>query len=142
MASGFATAINQKLEFFDCDGQALRARRVSAAAAGRAAGADPALRARRIEPNQWKGDLFNPENGKIYIRHDHIGQPDALTLTGCLIAFLCQSEGWTKVPVETRRLRRRRRRRGDELTIRNLTIRRSAHRFAEPRDGRRFRRRP
>ncbi len=46
--------------------------------------------------NQWKGELFNPENGKTYNGKIHYNPPDQLTLTGCLVAFLCQSETWTR----------------------------------------------
>lgn len=91
---------NQKLEFFDCEGH-LCARGFFPPPPP---GAQPALIFRygtRIEPNKWKGDLFNPENGKIYSGTITLDSPTRLTLTGCLIAFLCQSEGWAKVPVET-----------------------------------------
>ncbi|ATQ66762.1 DUF2147 domain-containing protein [Methylosinus trichosporium OB3b] len=90
---------NQKLEFFDCEGH-LCARGYFPPPPP---GAQPALifrYATRIEPNKWKGDLFNPENGKIYSGTVTLDSPTRLTLTGCLIAFLCQSEGWSKVPVE------------------------------------------
>ncbi|HEY8260992.1 MAG TPA: DUF2147 domain-containing protein [Methylosinus sp.] len=90
---------NQKLEFFDCEGH-LCARGVFPPPPP---GAQPALILRyaaRIEPNKWKGDLFNPENGKTYSGMITLDSPTRLTLTGCLIAFLCQSEGWTKIPVE------------------------------------------
>ncbi|BBU62005.1 hypothetical protein MSC49_19400 [Methylosinus sp. C49] len=89
----------QKLEFFDCDGK-LCARGVFPPPPP---GQQPMLilrHAARIEANRWKGDLFNPENGKIYIGIITLDSPTQLTLTGCLIAFLCQSESWTKVPGE------------------------------------------
>lgn len=89
----------QRLEFFDCDGK-LCARGVLPPPPP---GQQPMLilrHAARIEPNRWKGDLFNPENGKIYIGIITLDSPTRLTLTGCLIAFLCQSESWTKVSGE------------------------------------------
>jgi uncharacterized protein (DUF2147 family) len=89
----------QKLEFFDCDGK-LCARGVFPPPPP---GQQPMLilrHAPRIEPNRWKGDLYNPENGKIYIGIITLDSPTQLTLTGCLIAFLCQSESWSKMPSE------------------------------------------
>ncbi|OAI30236.1 hypothetical protein A1351_09725 [Methylosinus sp. R-45379] len=89
----------QKLEFFDCDGK-LCARGVFPPPPP---GQQPMLilrHAARIEANRWKGDLFNPENGKIYIGIITLDSPTQLTLTGCLIAFLCQSESWNKMPGE------------------------------------------
>jgi uncharacterized protein (DUF2147 family) len=89
----------EKLEFFDCEGK-LCARGVIPAPDG----SPPALILRyaaKTSPNQWKGELFNPENGKTYSGTITLDNPKQLTLTGCLIAFLCQSETWTKVPKDT-----------------------------------------
>jgi uncharacterized protein (DUF2147 family) len=90
----------EKLEFFDCGGK-LCARGVFPPPPP---GASPALILRyatRVEPNRWKGDLFNPLDGKVYSATITLESPTRLTLTGCLIAFLCQSETWNKIPVET-----------------------------------------
>lgn len=89
----------EKLEFFDCEGK-LCAR----GTLPRPDGSPPPLilrHATKTEPNKWKGDLFNPENGKTYNAIITLDSPTQLTLTGCLIAFLCQSETWNKIPVET-----------------------------------------
>jgi uncharacterized protein (DUF2147 family) len=86
----------ERLEFFDCEGK-LCARGVVPLPDG----SPPPLilrHAAKIAPNQWKGDLFNPENGKTYSGAITLDNPKQLTLTGCLIAFLCQSETWTKQP--------------------------------------------
>jgi len=86
----------EKMEFYDCAG--------NLCARGLLPGLDgsPPLvilrNAAKIAPNQWRGDLFNPENGKIYGGTITLNTPTQLTLTGCLVAFLCQSETWTKVP--------------------------------------------
>jgi uncharacterized protein (DUF2147 family) len=87
----------EKLEFFDCEGK-LCARGVIPPPDG----SEPPLilrHAPKIAPNQWKGELFNPQNGKLYTGTITFNEPDKLTLTGCLIAFLCQSETWTRVVV-------------------------------------------
>jgi uncharacterized protein (DUF2147 family) len=85
----------EKLEFYDCDGR-LCARGIIPLPDG---SPPPVVlrHAQKTTPNQWKGDLFNPENGKTYSGTITLDKPNQLTLTGCLIAFLCQSETWTKV---------------------------------------------
>jgi uncharacterized protein (DUF2147 family) len=84
-----------KLEFYDCAGKLC------------AKGTQPMLdgspapeilrKAAKTAPNNWKGDLFNPEDGKTYIGKIAYEPPNQFTMTGCLIAFLCQSETWTRV---------------------------------------------
>lgn len=84
-----------KLEFFDCQGK-LCAKGVLPMLDG--SPAPLVLRhAPKIAPNNWKGDLFNPEDGKTYTGKITYQEPNQLTLTGCLVAFLCQSETWTRV---------------------------------------------
>lgn len=84
-----------KLEFYDCAGKLC------------AKGTQPMLdgspapeilrKAAKTGPNNWKGDLFNPEDGKTYTGKIAYEPPNQFTLTGCLVAFLCQSETWTRV---------------------------------------------
>ena len=45
--------------------------------------------------NQWKGDLLNTDNGKIYAGVVTLEGPNALNLKGC-VAFVCEGETWTK----------------------------------------------
>jgi uncharacterized protein (DUF2147 family) len=86
----------EKMEFYDCDGK-LCARESGAPPQPEGAPPQIILRsAQKSGANQWKGDLFNPENGKIYSGKILYTPPNQLTLTGCLIAFLCQSETWTR----------------------------------------------
>ncbi len=86
---------DEKLEFYDCDGQ------LCAKETELPPDSPPATvilrHAAKTTPNQWKGELFNPENGKIYTGTITLDKPNQLTLKGCLIAFLCQSETWTRV---------------------------------------------
>lgn len=89
-----------KLEFFDCAGK-LCAKGVLPMLDG--SPAPMVLRhAPKIGPNNWKGDLFNPEDGKTYTGKITYEPPNQLTLTGCLVAFLCQSETWTRVSGPTK----------------------------------------
>ncbi|PPD43208.1 MAG: hypothetical protein CTY15_10645 [Methylocystis sp.] len=89
-----------KLEFYDCAGK-LCAKGVLPMLDGRPA--PQILRsAAKTGANSWKGDLFNPEDGKTYTGKITYDSPNQLTLTGCLVAFLCQSETWTRVSGPTK----------------------------------------
>jgi uncharacterized protein (DUF2147 family) len=46
--------------------------------------------------NQWKGDLLNADDGKVYTGVVTMQGANALNLKGC-VAFICQGETWTKV---------------------------------------------
>lgn len=84
-----------KLEFFDCKGK-LCARGVVPLPDG----SPPPLiirNASKVGENSWKGDLYNPEDGKIYGGRVVLNSPSKLTLTGCLMELLCQSEGFIRV---------------------------------------------
>ncbi len=84
-----------KLEFYDCSGK-LCAKGVLPMLDG--SPPPVVLRsAAKTGPNSWKGDLFNPEDGKTYTGKITYDSPTQFTLTGCLMAFLCQSETWTRV---------------------------------------------
>jgi uncharacterized protein (DUF2147 family) len=89
-----------KLEFFDCAGK-LCAKGIQPMLDGSPA---PLIlkSAAKTGPNSWKGDLFNPEDGKTYTGKISYDSPTQLTLTGCLVAFLCQSETWTRVSGPTK----------------------------------------
>jgi uncharacterized protein (DUF2147 family) len=84
-----------KLEFYDCSGK-LCAKGVLPMLDG--SPPPVVLRsAAKTGPNSWKGDLFNPEDGKTYTGKITYESPNQFTLQGCLMAFLCQSETWTRV---------------------------------------------
>jgi uncharacterized protein (DUF2147 family) len=84
-----------KLEFYDCAGK-LCARGTQPMLDGSPA-PEILRKAAKTGPDNWKGDLFNPEDGKTYTGKIAYEAPDQLTMTGCLVAFLCQSETWTRV---------------------------------------------
>lgn len=84
-----------KLEFYDCSGK-LCAKGTIPEVDG--SPAPIILRsAAKTGPNSWKGDLFNPEDGKTYTGKITYDSSTQLTMTGCLVAFLCQSETWTRL---------------------------------------------
>lgn len=89
-----------KLEFFDCQGK-LCAKGILPMRDGSPA---PLIlrHAAKTGPSSWKGDLFNPEDGKTYSGKIAYEAPNQLTLTGCLVAFLCQSESWTRISGPTK----------------------------------------
>jgi len=43
------------------------------------------------------GNVYNPRDGKTYTAKVKLKSPDALELSGCLLAVLCQSQTWTRV---------------------------------------------
>jgi uncharacterized protein (DUF2147 family) len=91
---------NDKLEFYDCAGK-LCAKGIEAMPDG---SPPPQVlkNAAKTTPNHWEGQLDDPESGKTYIGKIALDSPTALTMTGCLVAFLCQSETWTKVSGPTK----------------------------------------
>jgi len=98
---------DDKLEFYDCKGK-LCARGTLPLPDGSPA-PEILRKAAKNGDNSWKGDLFNPEDGKTYTGSITYDSTNKLTLSGCLMIF-CQSETWTRVsfakpkpkPVETK----------------------------------------
>jgi uncharacterized protein (DUF2147 family) len=52
--------------------------------------------AARSADNEWKGDLLNTDDRKIYAGVVTLQGPNALNLKGC-VAFICEGETWTKI---------------------------------------------
>ena len=53
-----------------------------------------------LKPNadaRYEGKIYNSEDGKSYDVTIWTETPGELTVRGCLIAFLCKSQTWTKV---------------------------------------------
>ncbi|MCX7899186.1 MAG: DUF2147 domain-containing protein [Methylocystis sp.] len=89
-----------QMEFFDCGGKLCGKGHPPPAD-----GSPPpqVLRnASKTSANSWSGDLINPEDGKMYKGTITLESPTTLTLKGCLVAFLCQSEGWTRISGPTK----------------------------------------
>jgi uncharacterized protein (DUF2147 family) len=75
---------------------------------------DPAKRGRPIvgvaillgmklaQPNEWRGEVYNAENGKIYDARISLKTPDVLSIKGCVLGGLfCGGEDWTRVKDQT-----------------------------------------
>jgi uncharacterized protein (DUF2147 family) len=87
-----------QFSFYDCDG--LLCAKVVAAknAEDQAAIGTVILRgAAQTGPNEWKGKLYNTEDGQTYDGFITIKKPGELTLKGCLWGVLCSGETWKRV---------------------------------------------
>lgn len=91
---------DDKLEFYDCSGK-LCAKGIEPMPDG---SPPPQVlkNAAKTTPNHWEGEITDPESGKNYIGKIALDSPTSLTMTGCLVAFLCQSETWTRVSGPTK----------------------------------------
>ena len=70
---------------------------------------DASLRSRRLKgiallnglkggPTEWHGGaIYSTEGGKTHPASVKLNGPNSLTLTGCLAAFICRSQTWTRV---------------------------------------------
>jgi uncharacterized protein (DUF2147 family) len=47
--------------------------------------------------NTWTGNLIDVGAGKVYSGTVTLQSDNALSLQGCIVSFLCQSETWTRV---------------------------------------------
>lgn len=47
-------------------------------------------------PNKWSGQIYNADDGGIYMSHVSLTGPDTIRVEGCLGA-LCGGETWTRV---------------------------------------------
>jgi uncharacterized protein (DUF2147 family) len=87
-----------QFSFYDCDG--LLCAKVVAAknAEDQASIGTVILRgAKQTGPNEWKGKLYNAEDGNTYDGFITIRKPGELTLKGCLWGVLCSGETWKRV---------------------------------------------
>ncbi len=93
--------VKDKLEFYDCAGK-LCAKGTLPLPDG--SPAPQILRsAAKTAEGVWSGDLFNPEDGKTYKGTITLESPTKMTLKGCLVAFLCQSESWSRLSGPTKK---------------------------------------
>jgi len=84
-----------KLEFYDCSGK-LCAKGTIPEVDG--SPAPIILRsAAKTGPNSWKGDLFNPEDGKTYSGTMTLAG-NHLTTAGCVLGgWICKTVGWSRM---------------------------------------------
>jgi uncharacterized protein (DUF2147 family) len=88
-----------KFSFYDCGGL-LCAKVVGATRPEDQAGVGTVILrgAKKTSENEWRGKLFNSEDGKIYDGYITVKSNDELTLKGCILGVLCGGETWKRIP--------------------------------------------
>jgi uncharacterized protein (DUF2147 family) len=46
---------------------------------------------------QWKGSIYNPEDGKTYTAKMRLDGDNRLNVSGCVAAVFCKTQNWTRV---------------------------------------------
>lgn len=88
-----------KFSFYDCGGL-LCAKVVGASRPEDQAGVGAVILrgAKKTGENEWRGKLYNFEDGKVYDGYITVKSNDELTLQGCILRVLCGGETWKRVP--------------------------------------------
>jgi uncharacterized protein (DUF2147 family) len=100
-ASPFGTwtrpSTGDQINFYDCSGE-LCAKIVTVKDPANVASVGVVIinGAQQTGDNQWQGDLFDPQAGKSFSGTISMEGADKLKLHGCVIAFLCSDEHWTR----------------------------------------------
>ena len=84
-----------KFDFYNCDNK-LCAKVVDVQKPEEKSGIGTVIlrNAEKKGDNNWAGEIFNPQNGKIYTGKVKLEKATELTLSGCLMGFLCKGETW------------------------------------------------
>lgn len=48
--------------------------------------------------DQWKGEVYNPKDGKTYTGYFTLTGADTAVLKGCALGFICKSQIWRRAP--------------------------------------------
>jgi uncharacterized protein (DUF2147 family) len=88
----------EQFSFYDC-GALLCAKLVSVKKSEDAGAVGTVILrgASKSGPNEWKGKLYNAQDGKIYDGFVTLTSANELRLKGCLWGVLCGGETWTRV---------------------------------------------
>lgn len=86
-----------QIEFYDCGGN-LCAKIVNVKDPANASTVGVVIinGAQQTGNNVWQGDLLDPQAGKSFSGTISMEGADKLKLHGCVIAFLCSDEHWTR----------------------------------------------
>ena len=87
-----------RFSFYDCDGL-LCAKVVGADNPHDRSGIGVVILrgGRKTAANEWRGQLFNVENGKTYDGYITVNAGE-LTVKGCILGVLCGGETWKRIP--------------------------------------------
>ena len=87
-----------KFDFYNCDSKlCARVIDVKKPEEKKSIGTIILRSAAKTGPNEWTGDLYNSQDGKIYSGTITLNSLNDLSLKGCLMIF-CKTEGWVKLP--------------------------------------------
>ena len=90
-----------QFSFYDCGAGLLCAKVVGAETPEDRAGIGTVILrgAKKVAANEWRGTLFNSEDGKSYDGRISVKAKGAeLSVQGCLMGFLCGGETWKRLP--------------------------------------------
>lgn len=90
-----------KFSFYDCGQGLLCAKVVDAENAEDKAGIGTVVLqgAKKVAANEWRGALYNADDGKTYDGRITVKSKGAeLSVQGCLMGFLCGGETWKRLP--------------------------------------------
>ena len=90
-----------QFSFYDCGAGLLCAKVVGADTPEDRAGIGTVILrgAKKVATNEWRGTLFNSEDGKSYDGRISVKAKGAeLSVQGCLMGFLCGGETWKRLP--------------------------------------------
>jgi uncharacterized protein (DUF2147 family) len=90
-----------QFSFYDCGAGLLCAKVVAAETPEDRAGIGTVILrgAKKVAANEWRGTLFNSEDGKSYDGRISVKAKGAeLSVQGCLMGFLCGGETWKRLP--------------------------------------------
>jgi uncharacterized protein (DUF2147 family) len=94
-----------QFSFYDCGADLLCAKVVAADNAEDRAGVGTVILrgAKKVAANEWRGTLYNSEDGKTYDGRITVKAKGAeLSVQGCLMGFLCGGETWKRLPAPAR----------------------------------------
>lgn len=89
-----------QFSFYDCGAGLLCAKVVDAKSAEDKAGIGTVILrgAKKVAANEWRGTLYNSDDGKSYDGHISVKSNGAeLSVKGCVMSVLCGGETWQRI---------------------------------------------